>query len=282
MPQTIFLGAYLYALKMLTYDGEVLIGLVSNTRPNVEDGDKLLGCFLNTLPFRVSEESFQLNTWSAFFKEIDNKFKSIKAKGAYTLAEITEAIGAKGPIFDVLFNYNNFHIYDQIVSDGNPKSNSFSELFNVESYEMTNTLLDLVINKVNDHYSFLYRLSRKFRSEVSLERLHSYVAAIIEAYSGDAESRAVVNQNIIIGERERQKLLLEFNDTEVDYSEGNTALDLIRVQIQKTPDKIVIKNGDREISFKELDQLSNPLILLFAPKVLGRSWGFCCHQAGAE
>src|SRR5690606_23810886 len=48
--KVISLSAYLCLLKVLNYDPGILTGLVTNMRPNSEDSDKMLGCFLNTIP----------------------------------------------------------------------------------------------------------------------------------------------------------------------------------------------------------------------------------------
>ena len=46
-------AAYVYTMKMVTSTSDVALGIVTNNRPVVNDGEKLLGCFLNTVPFRA-------------------------------------------------------------------------------------------------------------------------------------------------------------------------------------------------------------------------------------
>src|SRR3569833_2293271 len=52
--KAISLSAWLYLLKILQYENDVVTGLVTNIRPDTEDGDKVLGCFLNSVPLRMT------------------------------------------------------------------------------------------------------------------------------------------------------------------------------------------------------------------------------------
>ncbi|MGY0035037.1 condensation domain-containing protein [Pedobacter sp. NJ-S-72] len=64
----LFFGAYLLSLGMLTYDDELTVGLITNNRPIQEDGDQLLGCFLNSIPFRFHKGDLKI-TGSNISKE---------------------------------------------------------------------------------------------------------------------------------------------------------------------------------------------------------------------
>ena len=76
----LLLGAFTLVLNNLTYENEVTIGLVMNTRPVVEDADKVLGCFLNTIPFRLMFDQFQSLTWKEYITSVDRKSREIRAK----------------------------------------------------------------------------------------------------------------------------------------------------------------------------------------------------------
>ncbi|MEM9922097.1 MAG: amino acid adenylation domain-containing protein, partial [Bacteroidota bacterium] len=71
--QTVFFGAYAFALKMLSYEEDIVLGLVSNNRPMVEDADKVLGCFLNTLPVRIKFQEMRDISWIAYLKKLDRQ-----------------------------------------------------------------------------------------------------------------------------------------------------------------------------------------------------------------
>jgi amino acid adenylation domain-containing protein len=55
--------------------------------------------------------------------------------------------------------------------------------------------------------------------------------------------------------------LLEWNRTEVDYPRNSTIADLFMEQAALTPDAIAVAAGDRQLSYRELDERSNHLAL---------------------
>ncbi len=55
-----FLAAHCKVLGLLSDQDEVSTGVVSNGRPEETDGDRVLGLFLNTIPFSLSLKD---NTW---------------------------------------------------------------------------------------------------------------------------------------------------------------------------------------------------------------------------
>ena len=50
---SVFLAAHLRVLSFITGREDVLSGVVHNGRPEQEGAEKVLGLFLNSLPFRI-------------------------------------------------------------------------------------------------------------------------------------------------------------------------------------------------------------------------------------
>ncbi len=94
--KSVFLGISLYVTSMLSYRRKITIGLVANNRPIVEDGDKLLGCFLNTIPF-VFDMPEPGESWINYFKKIDEKLKQLEIHDRTPLAEIARINGESSP-----------------------------------------------------------------------------------------------------------------------------------------------------------------------------------------
>ncbi|MBC9914888.1 non-ribosomal peptide synthetase [Chitinophaga varians] len=112
----ILFSAYVYALSVLSGESDVLAGLVTFTRPLKKDGDKLLGCFLNTIPFRVDIPGDI--TWAEYLQMIDAKIFKLKAYEHLSLSDIKQAANAStienNPFFSTLFNFVNWHINDEM------------------------------------------------------------------------------------------------------------------------------------------------------------------------
>ncbi len=68
-----------------------------------------------------------------------------------------------------------------------------------------------------------------------------------------------INELNYLQESEREELLHGFNDTEVDYANNKTVLDLFKEQVINTPNASAIIFNDLELTYKEVDEQSNKL-----------------------
>ena len=62
--RAVLLAAYLHVVSMLSGQRDVVAGIVSHVRPTELDGEKVLGMFLNTLPFR---QTLRTDSWANLF-----------------------------------------------------------------------------------------------------------------------------------------------------------------------------------------------------------------------
>ncbi|WP_345027292.1 amino acid adenylation domain-containing protein, partial [Flavivirga jejuensis] len=242
--KTVLFGAYLYALQMLTYESELTVGLVSNTRPLINDGDKILGCFINTLPVRYNFREGE--SWLSYFKNVNEKLEEISLNGGMTFFEIKRLAGIHkdDSVFDTLFNYIDFHVYDEIFQEDSSvdsllSEDDFKENLDVPSFERTSTSLNLTIDLTGGtELEFEYALHKDFKSEISLERFHDFVYNALCRFSNGLSTS--MNNDYILTDIERQKLLQEFNNIKVAYPSDKSIVDLFVAQVKNSPDNIAI------------------------------------------
>ncbi|MBB5644745.1 non-ribosomal peptide synthetase [Pedobacter cryoconitis] len=260
----LFLGAYQYMLSMLTVEQEVTVGVVTNGRPLTEDGDKVLGCFLNTIPFRFISNGPQL-TWKAYFELIEQQLISLKERDRVPLSEIARLIGEQAssgnPFFDTIFNYINFHVFDKM--DGiaglfvqQDYLNGEADDLQLESSEVTNTHLDCTVSTTGNVLAVNYRLGKELKSGKTLDDIHVYFDAVLDAYL-DHDTRRIADVPILPAHELAQ--LSAFNATTAPYPVELTLVDLFAVQVAESPDAIALIYLDQALTYKELDQQSNQL-----------------------
>lgn len=256
--KAILFGAYAYALKMLTYEEDIVVGLVSNNRPVVEDGDKILGCFLNTLPVRVNFEGNKDRNWIQYFTEIEKQQIVLKGKDRMPLFEISkilkERTDDKNPFFDVLFNFIDFHIYDDFGVDVQEETEEFSFIKD-QSYEATNTVLDLTLSATGGALNFDYKLSRKLTSDISLKQLHGYFDNILQYYIENPEK--TITSNDLLSQIEKETLLVDAGKEILETQ--TTIVDLFLEQVEKQPQATALVSGETVYTYQELELLSNQL-----------------------
>ncbi len=255
--KSILYGAYVFALKMLTYEDDILIGLVSNTRPAVEDGDKILGCFLNTLPSRIDFKEVNLLTWLEYFRKIEDKLLEIKRRDQVTLLEISkvaqEQVDTKNPFFDVIFDFIDFHIYDDLKSES--KTNTKYDFLIDQSFEATNTFLDLTLSSTGGTLNFDYKLNQSLSLGVSLEQLHSYVENILNCYLNTKNNLVTVED--ILNYDEKEELLNLFNTNESTLTNETSIIAVFSNQVKNNPNSIALVFEDKSFTYKELDEMSD-------------------------
>ena len=256
------MGAYLYALNLLTPEDELTVGLVTNNRPLVEDADQLLGCFLNTNPFRLKISAREL-TWSSYFETIEAQLLSLKERDRTSLFEITKATGEQSshdnPFFDALFNYINFHVYNKLdagITEAIAEESAEEELA-IAGYELTNTYLDCTVNTTGDTFSIQYILRKKLKSGKKLAELLEYFNNIIQAYLNNYTG--LVRESEILPVQEATQLLKVFTGVPAGYPLEETMVSLFETQAIKTPDAIAVSYETSHLTYRQLQERSNQL-----------------------
>ncbi|WP_211196233.1 condensation domain-containing protein, partial [Flavobacterium sp. H122] len=220
--KTITLAAYIYTLKMLSYNSDILIGLVTNGRPLLEDSDKILGCFLNTTPFRIKDFD---HTYLTFVNHIHNALISQKDFENISLYDLSKQfsnnVRGENPFFDTHFNFIDFHIYDQIGID-DPYSVNDDSFLTKLNYETTNTFLDLTIRPLKEGISVSWNQQRTLKYNQVIDVLHDYFTAFLNKLVENPDS-LIKNDEIL---PESKYLLEGLNSTNIVYPSDVTVLDL--------------------------------------------------------
>ena len=258
--KAVFLAAHTYLMHVICAESDVVTGVVTHDRPEIEDSEKILGCFLNTVPIRVSFKNF--NDSLSLLKWVNHYLLDVKPNEIH-LSDIAKVIGEKttltNPVFDTLFNYLDFHMYEDFGKNtpsarevaGNLSEDTF------ESKEMTNTFLDVELDRTKDLYALKIKFMPAYFHESSIRYALELYERIIGLFVKDLS--LPIGSAHLISEAEKKDLLYDFNDTIEDYSKHKTLQYLFEEQAIKTPDNIALKFKDQTVSYKTLNERSNQL-----------------------
>ncbi|WP_345027411.1 amino acid adenylation domain-containing protein [Flavivirga jejuensis] len=265
-PKTLFIAGYVYILNLLSSQEDITAGLVSHRRPIIEDGDKLLGCFLNSIPFRFNMLLSKGCTWIEYIRLIASELQELKGKDRLSLNEISVMANenySSNPFFDVLFNYVDFHVLDKFQDNEevhSSQSENQEEDISLLGFERTNTHLDITVSLTGKEIMILINQERDLKSGHQLKDLVAYFETFFNNYL--LHDGKHVNSLDIISKSETQKLLYDFNKTEILFPEANKCIHkLFEVQAKQTPDNIALSYENTEITYKELDERSKKLAL---------------------
>jgi amino acid adenylation domain-containing protein/non-ribosomal peptide synthase protein (TIGR01720 family) len=258
--KTLIYGALVYTIKLLSTENDFMIGLVGNNRPSIEDGDKLLGCFLNTIPVRNILNDIDNISWKKYFRIIDDKLISLKSYEDLTFFEINKLAntesGNQSQLINILFNYVDFHIYDELetnVVDKKDRKNVQNYL-NIRSHESANTYFDIDVNASGAMFVLNYTLQREFKNDLTLERIHKFMDKIILSYIDTSEN--IVGKTSLISNEEEHEILSFFNKPSTKYSQS-TILELFSQSVRNKQSNKAIVDSRTTFTYGQLDKEVN-------------------------
>ncbi|HLP46093.1 MAG TPA: amino acid adenylation domain-containing protein [Candidatus Kapabacteria bacterium] len=265
-------ATYMYMLSMLTYERDVVVGLITNNRPICEDSEKIIGCFLNTIPVRMHVPA--RIKCSDYIARVEKKMVELKKYDKLSLFEIKRIIGEENqnenPIFDTIFNYIDFHVFGQLERENQQQGTNANVSPTGERQSFTtgganlNTLLDVHIGSTGGQFSVtLTYASHKIKDEWVV-KLGGYFESILNKLI-EAPGEPVEKAEFISLE-EKQKLLFDFNDTpkECEFEKNITVM--FEEQAQKMPDYMAVVHRDIQLTYSDLDDKSNRLARLLREK----------------
>lgn len=257
-------AAYIFMLNMLSYEEDITTGLVTNNRPVCEDGEKVLGCFLNTVPIRVKIHP-GIN-WLDFTRSINDKLKRLVRYNRLSLFEIARLIGEgvtnRNPLFDTLFNFVDFHVYGglkQSISRENRKHNLERRL-SLGIRENTNTLFDFTVDATQESLAIDLSYSNSHIGDEMIERCCGYFRNILDLFIYNPGAAAKKDECISF--EEKRMLIYECVDSADGYPGDKTIHRLFTEQTGRTPGNAAVVFSDRHLTYAELDRRSDRLAVV--------------------
>ncbi len=250
-------AALTYSLKRISYENDLTIGVVTNIRPLIPDGENLVGCFLNTIPFRVKIQ--EDSTWRDYVNYIESKLINLKYHERVPFNKVLEFIEEKttegNPVFDVKLNYIDFRVYNEVELD----TEDFLEKsqFDGQSYLNENTPLNLTVCAHNDDFILNIIHSTSYIENEQSQKLFEYFKNALDQILEDVDQKQQADRILI--EEDYFKLTEQFNDTKVVFTNETTILDLFKTQVKTYPNNIAVTFENTSLTYKELDKSSNQL-----------------------
>ncbi|MDZ8064929.1 MAG: amino acid adenylation domain-containing protein [Nostoc sp. DedQUE08] len=91
----------------------------------------------------------------------------------------------------------------------------------------------------------------------TIERITGHFLTLLEAIVANPSER--ISQLPILTASEQQQLLVEWNDTQVDYPQDKCIHQLFEEQVERTPDAIAVVFENQQLTYQELNTRANQL-----------------------
>jgi amino acid adenylation domain-containing protein len=255
---TLFMGL-LGVLNVLLYrytgQEDIIVGSPMAGREHVELADQI-GFYVNTLALRTRFGGG--DSYEALLDGIREMTLSAHEHQLYPFDQLVDELNVErdnghSPLFDVLLVLQNQQdrriagninpISDDHISDEGEHAVQFDLTFYfVEKGDVL--CMGVWFNTDLYNKERVVRMIRHFKQLLS---------AIVSAPG------MAIKQLDYLSAGEKEELLVEFNDTAVDYPRDRTMVDLFEEQARRTPDRIAVVCDGDALSYRELDERSNQL-----------------------
>jgi tyrocidine synthetase-3 len=261
-------GAYVYMLALLCNENDLVAGCVTHNRPQKEDGDRVLGCFLNTVPVRVHIPSGA--TWSDYMQMISARMLEIKPYERVSLFEIARIIGEKSrernPIFDTLFNFVDFFVFLEADAADQRPQDTVAGTFSLRGNQDTNTLFDFEVSITFGQFILCPKYNDQAVGDEMVKRSCRYFERVLKRLIAAPHEKMC--KEAVIPAAERRQLLTLFNDTAAEYDRTRRIQDLFEEQVEKTPHRLAVVGQPEggslsHLTYRELNGRANRLARAF-------------------
>lgn len=248
------LAAFVLTINQIQYSNKSCFGIVTNNRPALPDGDKILGCFLNTPPFIVDVD---LNTSIlSFIEKIKKKEIDLKKYGVVTLPDIIEQTSINtsiiNPLFDIIFNFIDFHVYQNMeVQKSKGTDVSFAK---VGGFGLNNYPFNFTVDVTGNLYKIGLQLDKKLLSK----KLADYIGNLyVNLLTGIIENPKNILRDLpYLDKAEKQKIHTFGSNNSVEYNE-TSLISIFESIADKYSDNAALKGTKNSYTYKELNRIVN-------------------------
>ncbi|MGF1937503.1 MAG: non-ribosomal peptide synthetase [Nostoc sp. ChiQUE02] len=246
------LAAFQTLLYRYTQQEDIAVGSAIANR-NRSELEGLIGFFVNSLVLRTDFSG------NPTFRELLNRVREVSL-GAYShqdlpFEKLVEELHPERdlsyhPFFQVVFSLQNTPI----------AALELPELtLSPFEFDSKTAKLDLEFHLWQDLESLKGQMvySTDLFDNTTITRMLGHFQTLLESIVANPEQR--LSDLSLLTVRERQELLIDWNDTKRDYPENKCFHQLFEAQVEKTPDAIALVFGDEQLSYKELNIRSNQL-----------------------
>ncbi|HLX07384.1 MAG TPA: amino acid adenylation domain-containing protein, partial [Thermoanaerobaculia bacterium] len=248
--RSVLLAVHFRVLAAITGEADLVSGLVVNGRPEVRDGERVLGLFLNTLPLRLRVGP---GSWLDLVHRTAEAERELLPYHRFPMAEVRRAAGGAGgeALFETGFNFTHFHVL-RSLEGAEMRPLGGTGVADIELPMTTDFSLDAASSRLTLSVQFAAGRFAPWQMDNVAGRYTAALDAMLASPEGRHEEVRLTTP------AERQQLLREWNDTGADVPE--LALhELFDLQAAARPDAAAVVTRDAALTYGELRRRADRL-----------------------
>jgi amino acid adenylation domain-containing protein len=251
-PFMTLLAAFQVLLYRYTGQEDVVVGspIANRRRPELEE---LIGFFVNTLVLRA--DLSENPSFSDFLLRVRDTCVGADRNQDLPFEKLVQELQpqrdqSRNPLFQVMFVLQN-------------ATSPFTGIpgLRIEPLEAGTTRspfdVSLFLREREGKYIGDIEYSTDLFDRDRIERMAGHFQTLLEAIISDPDQSIATLP--ILTESERHQILVEWNDTAIDYPKDKCIHHLFEEQVERTPEAIALQFEDQHITYRELNQRANQL-----------------------
>ncbi|POA18110.1 non-ribosomal peptide synthetase [Pseudomonas sp. FW300-N1A1] len=249
---TLVQATWLLLLQRLTGQQTVAFGATVAGRPTELKGvEQQIGLFINTLPVIASPRSEQ--TVGQWLQAVQAQNLGLREHEHTPLFDIQRWAGKSGEaLFDNILVFENYPV-SQALEQGAPSELRFG---NIDNHEQTNYPLTLAVN-VSDELSLHYSYQRGQFADSVIGQLSTHFDTLLQQLAGSGD--ATLGELNLLDAAGQQRMVEQWNATEVTYPQALCVHTLIEAQARRTPQATALVFAGQSLSYAQLNARANQL-----------------------
>lgn len=250
-----FMAVYAIYIGEISGLDEFVIGTPILNRTNFKE-KQAAGMFINMAPFKINMD--EKIGFQEFVKNIATDSMDMLKHQKYSYQALIENLRKRDKNIPNLYNILlSYQITNAQQTEGDIKyktewtfNGCCAEDIDIQIYDLNDT------GSLNVAYD--YKTSKY--AEKDIEAIHKRILNIINQVIG---TKNILLKDIdIVTVEEKEKLLVEFNNTDLEYDENIPFIKYFEEQAEKTPDEIAIVFENKKMTYRELNEKANSLAYL--------------------
>ncbi|MFH7025972.1 MAG: amino acid adenylation domain-containing protein [Heteroscytonema crispum UTEX LB 1556] len=247
----LLLTAFQVLIYRYTGEEDIIVGLLTELRKSDLAG--VVGNFTNILPLRVAISDNQ-TFWELCY-QVKEVWENAIAYQDYPFPSLVRQLQpdfnpAHPPICQVGFAWEDLN-----------NLNNLKNLSQIEYFELPQQRVEfdvsLDISALENSLTCALKYNTDLFDASTITFMVEHFQNLLQAITFDLDSS--ISQLSLLSAKEKQQLLFDWNNTQVEYDLSCCLHQLFEIQVEKTPDAVAVKFADKHLTYRELNNRANQL-----------------------
>jgi amino acid adenylation domain-containing protein len=252
---TLFMTLYaMFAIQLFKYTGkkDIVIGTPVTNR-NHKQLESLIGFFLNTLALRFRQQDDL--SFTDFLNHVKKNVLKAHHHQEFPFEKLVDELKIErslshNPLFQVMFVFQNLS-YESVDLQG-LSCTPFDFGFCVSMFDLTLHTMDK-----GDKIAGFFQYNTDLFNSDTINRMIGHFQMLIKGVIKNPSEK--ISHLQMLTQIEQHRILVAFNDTQVNYSKNKCIHHLFEEQVEKTPDAIALVFGKEHLTYRELNINANQI-----------------------